>query len=167
MERMQESDNYDAAIQRISNIVLDQDEYPSLIYARLFQIVPVGDVAPLLAERVSDCSKEELLRIIWYCQLFAITDSVEELLLAVMTDGVDNLREAESIQRNILSALSSSPLGTAHVMSSQKYERELAVVRGWQEDRDLPISVRNFARTAEDYLLDDLDRWDRFEEDLF
>jgi hypothetical protein len=165
-QRMRQAEDYDAAVQTVSNLVLDTDEYAPQAYSRLFHTVPVEDVAPLLADRVSTCSEDQLLRIIWYCQLFELTDPVETLLLTVMADGVDNLREAEAIQRNILCAISSSPMGTAEVMNDNQYQRELATVRDWQNDSDLPIEIRNFAREAEQHLLDDLDQLARFEEDI-
>lgn len=165
-ERMRQAEDYDAAVQTISNLVVDTDEYTPQAYSRLFHTVPIEDVAPLLADRVSTCSEDQLLRIIWYCQLFELTDPVETLLLTVMSDGVDNLREAEAIRRNILCAISSSSMGTAAVMTDDQYQRELAVVRNWQDDRDLPIEIRNFAREAEQHLLDDLDKQARFEEGI-
>jgi len=142
----------------------DDDE---AFYSGLFFTVPVDDVAPLLADRVSDCSEDQLLRVIWYSQLFTLRDPVENLLLAVMGEGVDDLREAESIQSNIMSALSTSPLDSPAAIGPQEHERELAIVRAWQNDDDLPVDIRNFARKAEQRLLDDLDRWTRFEDDLF
>jgi uncharacterized protein (UPF0147 family) len=57
-------------------------------------------------------------------------------------------------------------MGTAAVMTDDQYQRELAVVRNWQDDRDLPIEIRNFAREAEQHLLDDLDKQARFEEGI-
>lgn len=166
-ERMRESEDYDTAVQKVGNIVVDTDEYVPQAYSDLFLTMPVDDVASLLADRVSDCSEDQLLRIIWYCQLFTLTDAIENLLLAVMRDGVDNLREAESIQRNILAALSTSPLDSPAAIGGDEHERELATVRSWQEDGELPVDIRNFARQAEQHLLDDLDRWNRFEEDHF
>ncbi len=165
-DRMRESEDYDAAVQMISSLVLNTDEYTPSVYARLFHTVPVGDVAPLLADQISDCSEDQLLRIIWYCQLFELTDPIENLLLTVMEDGIDNLRQAEAIQRNVLCAISSSPMGTARVMSNNLHRRELATVRDWQDNNDLPIAIRNFARKAEQHLLDDLDQWDRYEEEI-
>jgi uncharacterized protein (UPF0147 family) len=57
-------------------------------------------------------------------------------------------------------------MGTAEVMNDNQYQRELATVRDWQNDSDLPIEIRNFAREAEQHLLDDLDQLARFEEDI-
>lgn len=168
-ERMREAEDYDAAVQAVGNLVLETDEYAPQTYARLFHLVPLADVVPMLAGQVANCSEDQLLRIIWYCQLFELTDPVEALLMTVMTDGVDNLREADAIQRNILCAISSSPMGivgAAGVMNDNQHQRELSTVRDWQDDSDLPIEIRNFAREAEQYLLDDLDRWSRFEEDF-
>lgn len=168
-ERMREAEDYDAAVQTIGNLVLDTDEYAPQAYARLFHTIPVADVAPVLAGRVADCSEDQLLRIIWYCQLFELTDPVEALLLTVMGDGVDNLREADAVQRNILCAISSSPMGTAggaRVMNDNQHQRELSTVRDWQDDSELSIEIRNFAREAEQHLLDDLDQRSRLEEDF-
>lgn len=148
-------------MQMAANLIVDTDEYAPQVYARLFHTIPVDDVAPLLADRVSNCSEDQLLRIIWYCKLFALIDSIEYLLLTVMRDGVENLREAEAVQRNILAAISSTPLGTTRVMNDRSHQRELATVRNWRDDGSLPIEIRNFARRAEQYLLDDLEQWDR------
>ena len=41
------------------------------------------------------------------------------------------------------------------------------IVHGWWDNVDLPVAIQNFARKAEQYLLDDLDRWARSEDDLF
>lgn len=168
-ERMREAEQYDAAVQTVGNLVLDTDEYAPQVYARLFHTVPATDVAPVLAGRVADCSEDQLLRIIWYCQLFELTDPVEALLLTVMGGGVDDLRQADAIQQNILCAISSSPMGTAgatRMMNDNQHQRELSTVRDWQDDSELPIEIRNFAREAEQHLLDDLDEWSRLEEDL-
>jgi hypothetical protein len=165
-ERMRESEDYDMAVQKVANIVVDTDENAPIVYSGLFFTVPFDDVAPLLADRVSDCSEDQLLRVIWYSQLFTLRDPVENLLLAVMGEGVDDLREAESIQSNIMSALSTSPLDSPAAIGPKEHKRELATVRAWQNDDDLPVDIRNFARKAEQRLLDDLDRWTRFEDDL-
>lgn len=167
LERMQESEGYDAAVQTVGNLIVNTDKYPPQAYARLFHTVPVDDVAPLLADRIADCSEDQLFRIIWYCQLFELTGSVEQLLLTVMENGVNNLRDAKAIRRNILCAISSNPMGTARVMNDNQNQRELSIVRDWQDDGNLPIEIRNFAREAEQHLLDDLDQWQRFEEDLY
>ena len=115
---------------------------------------------------LSSQHRSKVQSIIWYCRLFAVTDPVEDLLVAMMTDGADTLREAEVIQRNYLTALSSSPLGTVRVSGKNTHERELSIVCDWQGDSSLPIEARNFARTAEQHLLDDLDCWNRSEDDF-
>lgn len=40
--------------------------------------------------------------------------------------------------------------------------KELAAVRRWQDNTDLPISVRRFAEEAEQYLLDDIEQTNEF-----
>jgi hypothetical protein len=82
-----------------------------------------------------------------------------------MTEGIDSFRDADVIQRNIICTISSSPLGEARTMRNDMHQREIAVLRDWRDDHSLPTAVRNFARKAERYLLDDLTQWDRFEED--
>lgn len=164
-ERMREAEEYDTAVQTAGNLVIDMDKNVPQVYSRLFHTVPVNDVAPLLSDRVSTCSEDQLLRVIWYCQLFELTDPVENLLLTVMSDSVENLREAETIRRNILCAISSSSMGTPAVRNDNQYRRELAAVRDWQDDDDLPVEIRNFAREVEQHLLDDLDQKTRLEEE--
>ena len=41
------------------------------------------------------------------------------------------------------------------------------MIQTWQNNRSLPTQVRNFARKAERHLVDDVDAWDRFEDDFF
>lgn len=165
-ERMRESEDYDMAVQKVANTVIDTDEYAPIVYSGLFFTVPVDDVAPLLANRVSDCSEDQLLRIVWYCELFTLPDTVENLLLTVMNHGVDDLREAESIQRNILSGLSTSSFEHGARSGGVGHGQELATVRGWKNDEDLPVDIRSFARKAEQYLLDDIDQHARFEKEF-
>jgi len=146
---------------------VDTDEYSPQVYVRLFHMIPLADVAPLLIDEVSDCSEDQLLRVIWYCELFALSDPVQDVLIAVMTDGLDSLRDADAIQRNIISAIASSPRGRVGGMTSNMHQEEIAILQTWQNDRNLPTQVRNFARKAERHLMDDVDAWDRFEDDFF
>lgn len=166
-ERMRGGEGYEEAVRAVRDLVVDTDEYSPQVYARLFHIVPLADVAPLLIDEVSNCSENQLLRIIWYCELFALSDTVQDVLMAVMTDGVDSLRDADAIQRNIISAIASSPRGQVGGMTSNMHQEEIAVLQTWQNDRSLPTQVRNFARKAEQYLIEESDTWDRFEEDFF
>jgi hypothetical protein len=165
-DRLQESDQYESAVQRLCSIVLDTEEYAPITYSELLQTVPLADVAELLIRRIPNCSEDQLLRVIWYCQIFALSDSIEDLFIALMTEGVTNLREEEAIQRNIISALVSSPMGGFGAVTADRYRRELETVRNWQDDSELPPAVRNFARRAEQAILDDIDHWDRIGEDL-
>jgi hypothetical protein len=166
-ERMRGGEGYEEAVQALRDLVVDTDEYSPQVYARLFHIVPLADVAPLLIEEVSNCSEDQLLRIIWYCELFALSDTVQDVLIAVMTDGVDSLRDADAIQRNIISAIASSPRDQVGGMTSNMHQEEIAVLQTWQNDLSIPTQVRNFAQKAEQYLIEESDTWDRFEEDFF
>lgn len=166
-ERMRGGERYEEAIRAVRDLVVDADEYSPQVYARLFHIVPLADVAPLLIDEVSDCSEDQLLRVIWYCEVFDLSDPVQNVLITVMTDGVDSLRDADAIQRNIISAIVSSPRGRVGGMTSDMHQEEIAVLQTWQNDQSLPTQVRNFARKAERHLVDDIDAWDRFEDNFF
>lgn len=166
-ERMRGGEEYEEAVRAARDIVLDSDEYSPQVYARLFHIIPLDDVAPLLIDEISDCSEDQLLRVIWYCELFALSDLVQDALIAVMTDGLDSLRDADAIERNIISAIASSPRGRVGGMTSNMHQEEIAILQTWQDDRNLPTQIRNFARKAERHLVDDVDARDRFEDDFF
>jgi len=166
-ERIRGGEEYEKAIRAVRDLVVDTDEYSPQVYVRLFHMIPLADVAPLLIDEVSDCSEDQLLRVIWYCELFALSDPVQDVLIAVMTDGLDSLRDADAIQRNIISAIASSPRGRVGGMTSNMHQEEIAILQTWQNDRNLPTQVRNFARKAERHLMDDVDAWDRFEDDFF
>lgn len=166
-ERIRSGEEYEEAVRAIRDIVMDTDEYSPQVYARLFHIIPLTDVAPLLIDEVSDCSEDQLLRVIWYCEVFALSDPVQDILIAVMTDGLDSFRDANAIQRNIISAIASSPRGRVGGMTSNMHQEEIATLQAWQNDQNLPTQVRNFTRKAERHLVDDVDAWDRFEDDFF
>ena len=165
--RMRDGEGYEEAVRTVRDIVLDTDEYLPQIYARLFQIIPLADVEPLLIDEIDDCSEDQLLRVIWYCELFAFTDPVQNILIAVLTDGIDSLRDADAIQRSIISAIASSPQARVSGATSNLHQEEIATLQAWKDNKDLPTQVRNFARKAQQHLVDDADAMDRFEDNFF
>lgn len=165
-DRMRTSSNFDEAVTQVCNLILDVDEPLPQSYSRLLQTFPVSPVSECLIDRVPDCSEDQLKRVIWYCGLFPLTDTVEDIVLAVMVDGVGDIRRAETIQNEILAMLVSDPMGEVASLSGERRQDELEAVRDWQQDTGLPIGVQNFAREAEQYILEDIERLEQWEEDL-
>jgi hypothetical protein len=160
-DRMKKADGYDDAVERVCDRVLDTDYYPPIAFTDLTGSFPIADVSGCLLPRIPDCSEDELLQIIWYCKQLPITEQIEEVYLSILTEGVDDIRQSESVQSVLHSALYTDSL-TLGVGVDMK-EDEIEMLRRWQKDTSLPFSVRWFAEEAEDRLLESLER----REDMF
>ena len=160
-ERMRTTDEYDQAVEHLSEIIIDVNEYHPLLFNDLSAVFPTRDVANQLISEISDCSDEQLMRVIRYCRQFVMTESIADLYLEIMENEVDDIRDAESIKNCILAALSTD--ATAHVTvrgtdPEDRKERELETLQEWQNDPGRGIGVRRFADEAEQYLRDDIER---------
>lgn len=125
------------------------------------------DVANRLISDIPDCSEEQLMRVIQYCRQFAMTEPIADLYLAIMENGVDDIRDAESIKNCILAALSTDPTASVASMSTDaegRKERELETLQEWQNDSDREVGVKRFADEAERYLRNDIERMQNFVE---
>lgn len=164
-ERMRQADTYDDAINKISERILDIDYYRPTIFPDLTGTFPISDIADELIPEISDCSEEQLIRIIWYCKMLPITEDTERIYRKVVTEGVDNILEAEDLQDVIYGALYTDALASRSLSGISKKEDELEMLRNWQNDSSLPTSVQIFAEEAEDYLMDSIEQQkDRLED---
>jgi hypothetical protein len=46
-------------------------------------------------------------------------------------------------------------------------QEEIATLQVWQDNKNLPTQVRNFARKPQQHLVNDADAMDRYEDDFF
>lgn len=161
-DRLQRSEKYSAAVEEITALILDTDQYHPISCSDLLTAFPTTDVADHLVELIPNCDEPQLIQIIEYCKLLVFSDAVERILLAILTDGVDDLRDVDRIRHNILATLSSDPMARVGPMTENQKSKELAAVRRWQDNTELPISVRQFAEEAEQELLEEIDRTAEF-----
>lgn len=161
-DRMQSSKEYPASVEQVTSLILDVEQYHPLSCSDLLTVFPTADIADHLVEKIPACEEAQHAQITEYCKLLLLSDAVEKILLTILTQGVDNLRDADRIRNSILSVLSSDPMARVGPMTKDLKSDELDAVRRWQDDPDLPISVRLFAEEAEQYLLDDIERSNEF-----
>lgn len=161
-DRMQHSERYPAAVEAITALILDTDQYHPISCSDLLTAFPTTDVADQLVEQIPTCDESQLVQITEYCKLLVLSDAVERILLAILTDCVDELRTADRIRHNILATFSSDPMARVGPMTENQKSKELAAVRRWQDNTDFPISARRFAEEAEQYLLDDIEQTNEF-----
>lgn len=157
-DRMKEADNYDTAVKKVCERILDTDYYTPMAFSDLTGCFPTADITNHLLPRIPDCSEEQLLQVIWYCKFLPITDDTEKIYRKVMTEGVDDIQEAESVRDVIHSALYTDALASRSLSGASKKEDEIEILRNWKEDPSLPSSVRLFAEEAEDHLIDGVER---------
>jgi len=162
-DRMKEADSYDAAVNKVCERILDTDYYTPIAFSDLTACFPIADIAERLVSRIPDCSEDQLLQVIWYCKFLPVTENTEKIYRKVVTEGVDDIRDAESVSNVIHGALYTDALATQSLSGVSKKEAEIEMLRDWQEDTSLPSSVRLFAEEAEDHLLDSVER----QEELF
>lgn len=166
-ERMQTADEYDQAVEQLSELILDTDGYHPLLFNDLSAVFPTRDVADRLISEIPDCSDKQLVRIIQYCRQFTMTEPIADLYLEIIENGVEDIRNAESIKNRILVALSTDPTAHEAIMGTDaedRNERELKTLQEWQNDPDKEIGVKWFADKAEQYLRNDIKRMQNFVE---
>ena len=157
-DRMKEVDSYEYAVSKICDRILDTDYYTPMAFSDLTGCFPIADVTEKLLQRIPDCSEDQLLQVIWYCKFLPVTEDTEKIYRKVVTEGVDNIQEAESVQNVIHSALYTDAMASVSLFGVSKKEDEIEMLRNWQEDTSLPSSVHMFAEEAEDRLLDGIER---------
>lgn len=163
-ERMTQAEEYSDAADEVASRILDADYYNPIGFSALTRCFPTADLTERLISEIPNCSEDEMMHIIWYSRQYPVTDETEEVYLTILTEGVDDINSSETVQNEILTALSSDPLTTPSMGVDMK-EDELEMVRRWQQDASLPSSIHIFAEEAEDYLLDDVEeRENRFED---
>ncbi|WP_255194639.1 ATP-binding protein [Natronobeatus ordinarius] len=160
-DRMKEADSYDAAVNEVCQRILDTDYYTPMAFSDLTACFPIADIAERLVARIPDCSEDQLLQVIWYCKFLPVTENTEKIYRKVVTEGVDDIRDAESVSSVIHGALYTDALATRSLSEVSKKEDEIEMLRDWQEDSSLPSSVRLFAEEAEDHLLDSVERQEK------
>jgi hypothetical protein len=166
-ERMRAADEYDQAVKQLTNLILDTDGYHPLLFNDLSAVFPTRDIADHLISEIPGCSDEQLVRVIQYCRQFAMTEPISDLYLAIMENGVDDIRDAESIKNCILAAISTDPTASIAFAGADlegRKERELETLQEWQDDPEREIGVKRFADEAEQYLRDDIERMKNFVE---
>lgn len=156
-DQMKEADSYESAVSKVCELILDTDYYTPMAFSDLTGCFPIADISECLLPRIPDCSEDQLLQVIWYCKFLPITEDTEKIYRKVVTDGVDNIQETESVQNVIHSALYTDALATRSLSGVSKKEDEIEMLRDWQEDSSLPVSVKWFAEEAEDRLLDSME----------
>ena len=153
-DRMKEADSYESAVGKIRERILDTDYYTPMAFSDLTGCFPIADITDHLLPRIPDCSEDQLLQVIWYCKFLPVTEDTEKIYRKVVTEGVDNIQEAESVQSVIHSALYTNAMASVSVSGVSRKEDEIKMLRDWQEDASLPSSVHLFAEEAEDRLLE-------------
>jgi len=162
-DRMKEADGYESAVSKVCERILDTDYYTPMAFSDLTGCFPIADITEHLLPRIPDCSEDQLLQVIWYCKFLPVTEDTEKIYRKVVTEGVSDIQEAESVQNVIHSALYTDALATRSLSGISKKEDEIEMLRDWQHDSSLPASVKRFAEEAEDRLLDGVEN----REDLF
>lgn len=108
----------------------------------------IDDITTCLRSRIAECSEDELDQMIHYCRQLPLTDAIAELYLDIIRYGFDDIREADRVRKSILAAMATDPTSGGWVVNHRN-EKELATVREWKDDPDLPLSIRRFAEEAE------------------
>lgn len=153
---MKEADSYNNALNKVCERILDTDYYAPMFFSDLTGCFPIADITEHLLPKIPDCSEEQLLHVIWYCKFLSVTNETEKIYRTVVTEGVDDIQEAESVRNVISSALYTDAHPTINMSGESKKEDEINMLRDWQEDSTLPFSVRLFAEEMEDELLDSI-----------
>ena len=161
IDRMREADGYDDAVEKVCDRILDSEYYTPEVFSDLTKLFRVADISEYLLPRISSCSENQLLRIIQYCKYLPLTDEIEEIYLKVLIDGVDDIRDEEQVQGAINAALYTDAMPTVSMRGISTKEDEITMLRNWQEDSNLPSSVRWFAEEAEDRLLGGIEQQER------
>lgn len=156
-DRMKKADSYESAVSKICDRILDTDYYIPMQFSDLTGSFPIADITEHLLPRIPDCSEDQLLRVIWYCKLLPITEDTEKIYRKVVTEGVDNIQEADSVQNVIHSALYTDAMASVSLSGVSRKEDEIEMLRDWQEDPSMSSSVHLFAEEAEDRLLESLE----------
>ena len=161
-DRMKETDSYESAVGKIRERILDTDYYTPMAFSDLTGCFPIADITDHLLPRIPDCSEDQLLQVIWYCKFLPVTEDTEKIYRKVVTEGVNNIQEAESVQSVIHSALYTDAMTSVSVSGVNRKEAEIEMLRDWQEDASLPSSVHLFAEEAEDRLLEGVGTGEEF-----
>ena len=157
-DRMKEADSYDAAVNKVCEKILDTDYYTPMAFSDLTGCFPIEDITEHLLPKISDCSEDQLLQAIWYCKFLPVTEDTEKIYRKVVTEGVNNILEAESVQEVIHSALYTDALASRSLSGVNKKQDEIEMLQEWQQDPSLPSSIHIFAEEAEDRLLDGVEQ---------
>lgn len=161
-DRMKEADSYESALSKICERILDTDFYTPMAFSDLTGCFPIADVTEHLLPMIPDGSEDQLFRVIWYCKFLPVTEDTEKIYRKVVTEGVDNIQEAESVQNVIHSALYTDAMASVSLSGVNKKEDEIEMLRDWQEDPSLSSSVHLFAEVAEDRLLEGVESREEF-----
>lgn len=162
IDRMKEADSYEAAVSKLCDRILDTDYYTPIAFSDLTGSFPIADITDHLLPSIPTCSEDQLLQIIWYCKFLPVTEDTEKIYRKVVTEGVDNIQEAESVQSVIHSALYTDAIASLSLSGASRKENEIEMLRDWQEDSSLPSSVHLFAEEAEDRLLESVESREEF-----
>jgi len=161
-DRMKEADSYESALSKICDRILDTDYYTPMAFSDLTGCFTIADVTEHLLPIIPDCSEDQLLRVIWYCKFLPVTEDTKKIYRKVVTEGVDNIQEAESVQNVIHSALYTDAMASVSLSGVSKKEDEIEMLRDWQEDPSLSSSVHLFAEESEDRLLEGVESREEF-----
>jgi hypothetical protein len=157
-DRMRDADGYDGAVEKVCERILDSDYYTPAVFSDLTEIFRVADISEYLLPRIAGCSEDQLFRIIQYCKYLPLTDEIEKIYLKVLIDGMDNIQDEEQIHNAINAALYTDAMARVSGGGVNRKEDEITMLRDWQDNPDLPSSVRWFAEEAEDQLINGIEQ---------
>lgn len=159
-DRMRASEDYQEAVEHVSALIMDDEQYHPLSCKHLFVSFPAADIAAELIAAVPGCDTNELAQILEYCKLHVFCDPIEDILLAVLTESDDDFRTSDAVRQPVISVLTSDAQVHVGPVTDEDKASELDAVQRWQDDPDLPPDVRRFADEAEQAIRRDLDRRD-------
>lgn len=122
----------------------------------------MADIAEELIAAIPDCERYEIAQILEYCKLRTFSDSIEDILIAVLTESDEDIRTSEEVRNSVISVFTSDAQAHVGPVTEETKASELATVQRWQTDPDLPPDVRRFADEAERAIRRNLDHRDEF-----
>lgn len=157
-ERMRAHDDYQETVEHVSTLITDEEQYHPLSCKHLFISFPLHDIAAELIQAIPDCDTHELAQILEYCKLHLFCDSVEDILLAVLTESEEDLRTSDEVRHSVISVLTSDAQVHVGSVTEEDKASELDAVHRWQDNPDLPPDLRRFADEAEQAIRHDLEQ---------
>ena len=160
-DRIRHNEEYSDAVERVGDLILDEESPAPLAFKSLIDCIYTEDLVEYLVPQLSECSTDQLLRVIQFVRRRSLSDPIKQLLRSLVVDGIEDFSEAEDIQNHLILALKADSGERMRSAPDDKQE-ELRMLREWQEDKNLPLSVQKFANRAEQSLYDSIEREEEF-----